>query len=166
MRPLAGDDIVAVAQKAGLVCSSEQLRARLEKRISSAPLFEQAKFAFSRHEFLQAKRLLEKVLQSQPNNVEAVIVAGLLRKRHALNQPNLALPFYERAQTVGKEPSEVLAGMYLQFLWHIRAGNRDRAAQLGGTMLRRYDLEGDCRARVLDALSKLMTAAPTKKGSQ
>jgi len=163
---LCGKDIVAVADRAGLVFSSEQLKARLEERIAAARLFDQAKFAFSRHRFKQARSLLERALLDQPTNVEAVIVMGLLHERHALNRPSEALPYYQRAERVGKNAREALAGMYLQFLWHIRAGNRDRAVRLGREMLIRYELEGNCRARVLAALGKLTATAAAKKGSR
>ncbi|KKK93450.1 hypothetical protein LCGC14_2692780, partial [marine sediment metagenome] len=152
-----------VADRAGLVFSSEQLKARLEERIAAASLFDQAKFAFSRHRFEQARSLLERVLLDEPANVEAVIVMGLLHERHALNRPGKALPYYQRAERMGKNPREVLAGMYLQFLWHIRTGKRDRAVNLGREMLSRYELEANCRGRVLAALGKLTAKAGPAK---
>jgi hypothetical protein len=160
------DEIHAAAEQAGLVATSEQHRRRWEKRIEGAPPLERAKYALSLRRFDQAKALLEKVLEENPRCAEALILMGFLNDRFFMNQPDVALRYYERVAAMKDDPSAALAGLSLQCGWYAAEGHLQKAIGLGEEMLTRFDLDDECRIGIDAKVQTLRRGAASNAAAE
>ncbi len=109
---LALDDAVAYAKSIGRAMSTTEYRRRQQRFIATAKPLDRAKFNLGMRRFDQAKAALQEVLDTDPDQPEALLLMGFLHLRECLDQPDEALKYYRRAAALEDNPVASYSGMY------------------------------------------------------
>ena len=110
LRFVAADDVLAKAESVDRVITTGQYRQRQQALIAAMPLLDRAKAAFVMHQFDKAKTLLQQVLTDEPESADALLLMGHVHDVWCLNQPNMALQFYERLAKVASNRNASFTG--------------------------------------------------------
>ncbi len=109
---VSAEDLLKTAKKEGRVMTTAEYQQRQREIIAVMPPLDQAKMAISMREFDAAEELLGKVLASDANCVEALLLLGYVNDSWCDNRPEKALEYYRRLTELESNPKASYTGMY------------------------------------------------------
>lgn len=146
-------EFLEAARKARHVATTAEFQDRLAGRIAAAKSVEQAKYAFSMHEFDRAAEILGKENTPGRDRGTELLLLGLLHDPLYRNRPSLASEYYTRAAQSSRKDVAATA-LYLQCQLHLRMKEVERAVKVGRSLLAQYDLYDEPRRNVEAVVTK------------
>ncbi len=107
------DELLDYAKSIGRVMTTAEYRRRKEQYVDAAKPLDRGKLTLGMRQFDKAKTAFQQVLDTEPNQPEALLLMGLLHDRNGLNQPEEAIKYYRQASNLPDNNNASYSGMYL-----------------------------------------------------